>query len=319
MKILSFGEALIDLLASKYQKEGELVTEAFIKYAGGAPANVAVAAAKQGIESYFVGKVGKDNFGDFLIESLNHFGVSTRYTNYSQIGKTALAFVSLDDLGERSFQFYDGNAAHNDFRLRDFDQISFDAPVIFNFCSGSLSKPHLKKVVDYGFEKLIKSNSIICFDINFRPAFWLNPKEASDIVLEIATQVNIIKASNEELIELFGIENTDLIIEQLLAAGVQLILITNGSEPISYYTKNYSGTYTAPKVDVVDTTAAGDAFVGGFLAQIALSNSSLKTFDSWILNFENILNSIDFASKCGAFTVSKFGAFAALPYKSDIA
>lgn len=318
MNILSFGEVLVDLLSTEYENDKNEATQAFIKYAGGAPANVAVAAAKLGCQSYLIGKVGKDGFGDFLIDSLKKHNVSTEYVNYSKEGKTALAFVDLDVDGERQFQFYDDNAAHNDFYQTDFVSKVFDTPSIFHFCSGSLSKTQLRESVEHAFKKFKATNSIISFDINFRLAFWQKPETAADEILKIAEQVNIIKASKEELIELYGIENVDNKVKHFIDSGVALVLITDGSESISYSTKYFCGTFPSPKANVVDTTAAGDSFIGGFLSQIAKSNNSLESFEKWVSDFEEVLLTIAFASRCGAHTVSKFGAFAALPFEEDL-
>lgn len=318
MKILSFGEVLVDLLSTKYQDDKNGSTEAFIKYAGGAPANVAVAAAKLGNESYFLGKVGNDGFGRFLIESLQTFNVSTDFVTFSEKGKTALAFIDLDEHGERQFQFYDDNAAHNDFQIADFDASFFDSPLLFHFCSGSLSKPHLKNNVDFALRNLKESNAIVCLDINYRCAFWQEADKAPEVIFDIAKQVNIIKASREELIQLYGIENVDSKVKQLTDAGVSLILITDGGEPISYYTKYFCGTFPAPKANVVDTTAAGDSFIGGFISKIAQDNNSLQSFEKWVADFETVLLTLSFATECGAHTVSQFGAFESLPYQADI-
>ncbi|MFT7430190.1 MAG: fructokinase [Colwellia sp.] len=318
MRILSFGEVLVDLLSTEYQDDSNVSTEAFIKYAGGAPANVAVAAAKLGSQSYFLGKVGKDGFGNFLIDSLKKHNVSTDFVSYSEHGKTALAFIDLDAHGERQFHFYDDNAAHNDFHLSDFDVSIFNSPMLFHFCSGSLSRSHLKESVEYALKQLKQSNAIISLDINFRRAFWRELDNAADIILQIAEQANIVKASREELIELYGIENVDSKVKHLIDAGVALILITDGAEPISYYSKLFFGTFPSPKVDVVDTTAAGDSFIGGFLSKVANDNDSLQSFEKWISDFETVLSTIAFASGCGAHTVAKFGAFESLPYQEDI-
>lgn len=226
--------------------------------------------------------------------------------------------MGLDEHGERQFQFYDDNAAHNDFYLSDFDPSIISSPLLFHFCSGSMSKPHLKDNIDYAFKNLKGSDAIISFDINFRLAFWEEPDTAADIILGIAEQVNIIKASREELIELYGIENVESKVRYLIEAGVELILITDGAEPISYYTKYFCGTFPAPKANVVDTTAAGDSFIGGFLSKVANENDSLKSFKQWVSNFETVLLTIAFATECGAYTVSKFGAFESLPYQKDV-
>jgi fructokinase len=322
MEILSFGEALVDLLSNEdeYQDEqgNTAITETFTKYAGGAPANVAVAAARLGSKSYFLGKVGQDKFGEFLINQLKNNGVNTKYVSYSAQGKTALAFISLDKDGERTFQFYDDNAAHHDCQLSDFENLSLTKPLVVNFCSGSLAKKQLKRSTDFAINKLHASNSVICFDINFRASVWAAPEEAADVIYDVSSNVDIVKASREELIALYGVEQVESTIKSLLSQGVALILITDGAEPIAFYTNDFNGTFPSPSTKVVDTTAAGDAFVGGFLSKVAAENMSLQSFSQWVASFEKVLHTIDYAAKCGAYAVSKFGAFDSLPTKTDI-
>ena len=311
MQVLCMGEALIDMLSTKEQ-DATGATESFKKFAGGAPANVAVAVAKLGGNSGLFGKLGKDQFGEYLYRTLAELGVSTRFTGFSEQGKTALAFVGLDDSGERSFDFYIDNAAHTDLSAADLEPDLFAESRIISFCSGSVSTPELRKVTENALSQFHDAGSILCLDINLRPAFWDDAALAPKLISETATKVDMIKASHEELVELYGEANVDASIQQWLDSGVSLVLVTDGANPVAFYTRDTDGTYPTPKTQVVDTTAAGDAFVGGFLFTLASEVQNRATFTHWVANFENILASLRFATQCGAIAVSRYGAFDAL-------
>ena len=317
MQVLCMGEALIDMLSTKEQNATG-TTESFKKFAGGAPANVAVAVAKLGGDSGLFGKLGKDQFGEYLYRTLAELGVSTRFTGFSAQGKTALAFVGLDASGERSFDFYIDNAAHTDLSQADLEPALFAEPRIISFCSGSVSTPELRKVTEKALSQFRDAGSILCLDINLRPAFWDDAAMAPTLISETAAKVDIIKASHEELVELYGQANVEASIQSWLDRGVALILVTDGANPVAFYTRDTNGTYPTPKTQVVDTTAAGDAFVGGFLFTLAGEVQDKASFIHWAANFENILASLRFATQCGAFAVSRYGAFDALADKQQI-
>src|SRR6187551_798775 len=137
--ILCFGEALIDFLA----RPGDTpdAPRAFLQFAGGAPANVAVAVARLGGDARFVGMLGADMFGDMLAAQLRDAGVDIRHVRRTSAAKTALAFVSLDADGERSFSFYRPPAADLLFAEDDFAPRAFDEAVVFHVCSNSLTEP----------------------------------------------------------------------------------------------------------------------------------------------------------------------------------
>lgn len=317
MQVLCMGEALIDMLSTK-ELDATGATESFKKFAGGAPANVAVAVAKLGGNSGLFGKLGKDQFGEYLYRTLAELGVSTRFTGFSEQGKTALAFVGLDDSGERSFDFYIDNAAHTDLSEADLEPSLFAEPRIISFCSGSISTPGLRKVTENALSQFRDAGSILCLDINLRPAFWDDAALAPALISETAAKVDMIKASHEELVELYGEANVEASIQSWLDNGVSLILVTDGANPVAFYTRDTDGTYPTPKTLVVDTTAAGDAFVGGFLFTLAGEVQDKASFTHWVANFENILASLRFATQCGAIAVSRYGAFDALADKQQI-
>jgi len=317
MQVLCMGEALIDMLATKEQN-GSGTIESFRKFAGGAPANVAVAVAKLGGDSALFGKLGKDQFGHYLHQTLTELGVDTTFTAFSDKGKTALAFVGLDDEGERSFDFYIDNAAHTDLTEADLVSALFDRPRIVSFCSGSFSTSALRQVTEAGLKQFTDAESVLCLDINYRPAFWDNVALAPEVISDAAGKVDMIKASREELVELYGESQVDSKIQQWLDSGVSLILLTNGAKPVSFYTRDTDGTFPVPEAEVVDTTAAGDAFVGGFLFMMSNAVVNRHSFVQWAGNFEHILTTLRFATQCGAVAVARYGAFDALPDQSHM-
>src|SRR5690606_8315990 len=137
--IVCFGEILIDLLAQP--PASPELPRAFLQYAGGAPANVAVAASRLGAKTQFVGMLGRDMFGDFLADSLAGHGVGTDYIEGADPAKTALAVVALDASGARSFSFYRPPAADLLFRGSHFQAACFEAAQCFHVCSNSLTEP----------------------------------------------------------------------------------------------------------------------------------------------------------------------------------
>lgn len=320
MKVLCLGEVLIDMLSqgAATQHDDMPAMKPFQPYAGGAPANVAVAVAKLGGQSAMVSKVGNDTFGEFLRSMLEHYNVNTQHVWGTDAGNTALAFVNLDENGERSFDFYIDNAAHKHISESDLSTIPCSDTTVLHLCSGSVSGPELLPGTTYILEKAKQSNMLVCLDINYRPAFWDNTANAPERIDNMAKQVSIIKASREELIDLYGAQHADTKVQQWLENGVKVVLITDGGEPIHFVTHNFNGTLSSPKADVKDTTAAGDSFIGGFLHFVTKKVSNSSEFNEWVSNVENVTEATEFAIRCGAYTVTQYGAFDALPTSADL-
>ncbi|MCO4785186.1 carbohydrate kinase family protein [Marinomonas atlantica] len=308
-QVMAFGEALIDFLSNGDTALDGL--ESFTKYPGGAPANVAVAVARLGGNSHFAGQVGDDAFGHYLKASLNRYGVNTNSMLMTKEAKTALAFVSLDQTGERSFEFYRNPSADMLFRGEDFKTEWFaDETGVFHTCSNTLTEADITAATMAGIELAKAANWIVSIDVNLRINLWPDHQVDVQRVINWMRQGDVIKASLEEL-EVLSNEPL-VLINELLSDGVSLFVLTDGGNPVHYFAgEQGSGEVIAPKVDVKDTTAAGDAFVGGLLYQLAErggDRASLQSFTQIELEA-----CIRFAVACGAEAVTKTGAYPSLP------
>ncbi len=309
--IFSFGEVLIDLLPTD--------TGSFKPMAGGAPANVAVAVAKLGGNSYFLGGISRDNMGKKLKSELEAHGVNTRFVAYKQ-NKTAIVLVTLDSVGERSFEFYRDNTADLAFNKQDIDDIQWQRGGILHFCSNTLCTEEQYKLSMTTLSNAKQSDMLVCLDVNLRLNLW--PEEQLSKLLPRVENVfrytDIIKLSRDELIWLAEQKqlSTEQYLQLLIDGNCQLVLVTDGSNCITVVSKLWQQEVVPPNAKAVDTTGAGDSFIGGFLYKLAADSK---------INLEQLANDqtkaieyVEFASKCGAHTVTAKGAFAAMPTLKEV-
>ncbi|WP_100406879.1 PfkB family carbohydrate kinase [Bacillus solitudinis] len=316
-KVLCLGEILIDFVPTRNGENLKDVGE-FKKVAGGAPANVSAAIANLGGDAYFLGKVGDDAFGDYLTEVLCRKGVNKSYLLKTNKANTALAFVSLQDNGERDFMFYRQPSADMLLEKSDLKEEWFEDAAIFHFGSISLIDDPVREATIEAIKYAKSKNTIISFDPNIRMALWKDEKLAREQILGHLVDAHILKLSEEELFFLTLIKNEKEAVDSLMKEAIKLILITRGQEGCTYYTKNLSGSVKAICVKPVDTTGAGDAFVGGLLYKLAQELNEKKKIESIIEN-QGLLNEIlAFANVCGALTTIKRGAISALPSIEEV-
>ncbi len=279
---------------------------------------MAVAIAKLGGNSYFAGKVGDDSFGHFLNSSLKNYNVNTDYLTFTKDAKTALAFVSLKTNGERDFLFYRNPSADMLISPEEVDESWFEGDEIFHFCSNSLSYRVSAKATKRGIELAKRKEALVSFDPNIRFPFWTSKESIKESIFPLLTSVDILKISEEELHFLFGTNNENNSVQQLLNFGISLIIVTKGSQGSSYYTKNISGNISSPRVKTIDTTGAGDAFVGGLLYQLSLLDIQQKNLQRYFHQKDNLDNIVQFSSVCGAVATTERGAMTALPSVESI-
>ncbi|XP_020597391.1 probable fructokinase-1 isoform X1 [Phalaenopsis equestris] len=308
--IVSFGEMLIDFVPTV---SGVSLAEApgFIKAPGGAPANVAIAVARLGGRSSFMGKLGDDEFGRMLAAILRDNDVSDEGVTFDAGARTALAFVTLRSDGEREFMFYRNPSADMLLTPAELDLDLIRRAKVFHYGSISLITEPCRSAHLKAMEVAKEAGLLLSYDPNLRLPLWPSAAEAKEQILSIWDQADIIKVSDVELEFLTGKDSVEDEVALLLwRPTLKLLLVTLGEHGCKYYTKDFRGAVDAFKVNPVDTTGAGDAFVGALLS---------KTVDDMsVLQDEKKLREVlRFANACGAITTTKKGAIPALPSLAD--
>ena len=312
--VICFGEALIDFLLFNVEQQGPLKLPEFRQYPGGAPANAAVAVAQMSGKALFAGQVGTDPFGNFLADALKEYKVDTRFLYQTEQAKTALAFVLLDEDGDRSFSFHRDGTADVIFQKEQVDPDWFQEPSILHFCSNTLTTESIADCTQHVVEQAISQRAIISFDVNLRHNLWTSGKADIQRVNSLVDQADVVKFSLDEF-EYLSQGNDEGYLSDCLSKRCQLLLITSGSGSVQYHGRKLSGTINPPKINAVDTTAGGDAFIGGTLLLLSCLEQLKLVFESKD-ELESILH---FAAACGACAVTKKGAFPALPNQKDVA
>lgn len=294
--ILCIGEILVDMIAQ--ENNGSI---SYLRKAGGAPFNVACAISKLGIDSTFVGSVGDDTIGKFLCSFIKKQNLKDYYIEENKNRNTTLAFVDLDEYGERSFCFYRKNTA--DYILPDIKEEMLDAAHIIHV--GSLMLSH-QEGIEYAKNIIAKAhskNKLVSFDINFRTDIFENLEHAIKNYKDILELADIVKFSEDE-VEIFGNEYVNSLKDKL-------VCISLGKDGSKYFYNEISNTIPSIKVKPVDTTGAGDAFYAGILSQIdGLTKTDWKK--------EKLDYAFLFGNICGALNTLGKGAIDNLPTKDEI-
>ncbi len=308
--VACFGEALIDFLSLP---AGHGQPRRFLEQPGGAPANVAVGVAQLGGHSRFIGMLAQDMFGDALLAALRAHGVDTSQVRRTDAAPTALAFVSLDATGERSFSFYRPPAADLLFRTEHFDAASFADVAVFHVCSNSLTHADIAQATLHGMRTAAAAGALVSIDLNLRPSLWPRDVDPRPLLWQALEQAVLVKLSREELEALAVDGDTAAVVRRLLAGTAQAVVVTDGAAPVRWWTRNRHGEAATFPVDTLDTTAAGDAFVAGLLWRLVergIDAAALASaFDDDALRTDLLRH----ATAAGALATTRHGAFVAMP------
>lgn len=305
-QIFCIGELLIDFVG---ENQGSDLSRAkvFTKKAGGAPANVACAISRLGGRSSFIGCIGEDPFGSFLLEVLVRNGVDTQHVQRSETF-TTLAFVAIAEDGERDFVFSRG--ADRELSYQPAVKADFKGNMIHLGAATAMLGGGLEAAYGHYFFDGLTQRAFISFDPNYRQDLW---KRREEVFIKKCTpfieKANLCKFSLEEARLLSGKSDLGEACGVLHSMGTEIIVITLGSE--GTYLSTASGTATIPSIQVspVDTTGAGDAFIGCLLWQIA-SHPDPATLAG---EFEQLTEMVRVANAAGALTTTNFGAIESLP------
>lgn len=311
-KILCIGEALMDMICTD---KGKSLAEGsnFLKKTGGAPTNVAAAIAALGGKVSLASKVGNDPFGQQLIDEMNSFGVDTKLMLKDSHHFTTLAFVSLMEDGERDFVFSRG--ADGELSEADIEQINLDEIAIIHFGSatGFLPGP-LQSAYKSLLQKALTKNIFISFDPNYRHLLFKgNTQTFIDQSWYFLSYCNFFKVSDEEAMLLTATDTLEAATHALLEKTNAVFTITLGKDgTLLGYNKATSIIESIP-VKPVDTTGAGDAFVGAVLYQLsAMPKDEISGLSK--LQWEHLIAN---ANKAGARTCEYMGAMEAFKHLSN--
>ena len=289
--ILSIGEILADMVGSS--ENGTLTFKAFC---GGAPFNVAVNAKNAGASVGFIGRVGKDVIGRFVADEAKKANLNYLDIQVDEIRNTTLAFVTLTD-GERDFAFNRHDTADFNIDIEEIDFNKYKGLNLIHLGSLMLSEENGKTFAQKIVQKAKDLGVKLSFDMNFRMDTYKDFNDAKKAYKPYVECANIIKFSDDELRQYTGIEDVKTAIESIYQKD-QLFLLTLGSKGSMYYYNGESNVISTEKVKPIDTTGAGDAFFGTFLANIENRE--------W--NKENIESALVKANKAGADTTQFLGA-----------
>lgn len=311
--VICIGELLIDFFCTDI--DVDLVSGVhFFKQAGGAPANVAAAIAKLGGKATFIGKVGDDPFGHYLEDVLKQENVDTSLLSKDKKWRTTLAFVSLKAGGERDFVFSRG--ADEYLSMDDIPISTFLKGAIVHFGSATALLSDPSKSTYFSLMKVAKENKrFISFDPNYRQNLWGDrTQEFIHLSHQAIAQADFTKVSEEELLLLSNTSSISEGVKFLHELGGKVIAVTLGAKGTYLSTSDHQELIPSININSIDSTGAGDTFVGATLFQLSKHQDPALILS----DFERMKEIIYFANKVGAYVCQQIGAITALPTINDI-
>ena len=308
--ILSLGELLIDLTQTGADDNG---CGRFTAYPGGAPANVAVAAARLGAECGFIGKVGDDAFGRGLRDVLVKEGVDTSGLFFSKEHPTTMAIVSVDESGEREFSFYRDPGSDTQLTAEEaVGALKTNMPKILHIGSLSMTASPSREACEAAVKYAKENGALISYDPNYREALWDSEESAVEMMKKLLPYADILKISEEEMLMLAGTEDPEEGSRTLSGYGASIVLVTLGADGVLVRMGERTEHVPGVRVDVADTNGAGDTFLGAMLMQLVSGETS--SGDIWA----DLVDMVRYANKAASITCSGHGAIPAMPYADEV-
>ena len=303
MDLICVGEMLIDFLPG--DEAG-----VYIRKAGGAPANVAVAAARNGLDVGFLGTMGNDDFGRFLVNTLEENHVRALCPKLLDEAVTTMAFVSLDETGNRSFTFARKPGADMFLTRELVDEAGIPDTSVIHAGSLGLSREPAADATAYAMRSAREQGKLVSFDVNYRNLIWNDDRAAASAAVQsVLPLVDFLKISDEEE-DILGMTPE----KAAEAYGIAALVETLGADGARCFFRGKVLTAPGRKAKCVDTTGAGDAFWGGFLS--CLLRSGVRSAAD--LTEELIDRALRYGNIAGWLCVQKKGAMESLPTTAEI-
>lgn len=308
--LVALGENLVDFIA---QPTG--VMDIHMEgHPGGAPFNVLAGAARLGLKTSFITKLGRDCFGEFLLAAIRALDIGTEGVVRTD-KLTTLAIVALDQSGDRSFHFYRENTADVTLEPEEVDLTILDKSRAFHFGSLSMTREPIRTVTLNAAAYAREAGLLVSYDPNLRPPLWEDMEEAKRVLALGLDYADVVKLSGEELTFLTGIEDMEKAAEEISRRyGIPLLLATLGPEGCICRHNGVTRVFPAYPVATIDTTGAGDACLAAVLTWI-LENpgKSISEFSG-----EDIEAIMQMLSAAGSLATTRRGSIPSLPTRGEI-
>lgn len=321
---LLVGEMLIDFIPAPVGVDGTLCYQ---PHPGGAVANAAVALARLGGSARFLGKLGEDSFGRLLLDVLQENRVDTRYVPTTARGNTTLVLVTLQENGQREFTFYRQQTADTLLEVSDLDQQAWQDVVLCHAGSVSLSAEPASAATLAALAQARQRGLLVSFDVNARLALWNSEDELRAMLERVIASVDLLKCSAEEAhyldptlpgpLDPADSQGLRALGKRLLEQGPSLVIITRGPLGALLLTPRHTCETPALTRRALDTTGAGDAFMGALLRK--LMEHTWTTQESLAaLSAQNLQELGEFANKVAGISCTRYGGIASLPSLAEL-
>lgn len=308
--VVAMGELLIDFTQNGVSSQGNLLFEA---NPGGAPCNVLAMLQKLGRNTAFIGKVGKDAFGNQLAKALKETGIATEGLCFDEEVHTTLAIVQTKEDGDRDFSFYRKPGADIMLTSEEVKEEWIQNTKIFHFGSLSLTDEPIRTTTRKAIETAKKAGICISYDPNLRLPLWESEELAKEQICYGLKQCQILKISDNELVWLTGEKDYDQAVRMLKDEfSIPLILLSLGKDGSLAYCGDVKAQMPALlQKNTIETTGAGDTFMGCMLHQI-LTNGYEN------LSQNKLEEMLRFANAAASIITTRRGALRVMPDMEEI-
>ena len=307
--VIALGELLIDFTMNGQSEQGNNMFEAC---PGGAPCNVLALLNKMGKKTAFIGKVGKDQFGTLLRETITEAGIDASNLVVDENVNTTLAFVHTFPDGDREFSFYRNPGADMMLAADEVNPEVVKDTKIFHFGTLSMTHDGVREATKKAVETAKENGCLVSFDPNLRPPLWSSLDLAKEQMEYGFGKCDILKISDNEIQFVSGKEDYDEGIAYLQEKyNIPLILLTMGKDGSRAYYKGMRVERPGFSVEAIETTGAGDTFCGSSLNYLVEHD-----FDN--LTEEQLGEMLTFANAAAALVTTKKGAIKAMPVKEEV-
>ena len=307
--VIALGELLIDFTMNGQSEQGNNMFEAC---PGGAPCNVLALLNKMGKKTAFIGKVGKDQFGALLRDTITEAGIDASNLMVDENVNTTLAFVHTFPDGDREFSFYRNPGADMMLTADEVNPEVVKDTKVFHFGTLSMTHEGVREATKKAVETAKANGCLVSFDPNLRPPLWSSLDLAKEQMEYGFGKCDILKISDNEIQFVSGKEDDDEGIAYLQETyNIPLILLTMGKDGSRAYYKGMRVERPGFSVKAIETTGAGDTFCGSSL-------NYLVDHDFENLTEEQLGEMLTFANAAAALVTTKKGAIKAMPVKEEV-